>query len=391
VEATTTRPVRTACIAALLALLSLPASAGGEEAVPRVVRVEGIDVKYLDTGAPEGTPERTPERTPEGTPDARTILFVHGFCGAASNFEALLGPLASGEGLPCGPSRCVALDLPGCAGSAKPDVPYSVDWFVGFLESFRQALGLGQVVLAGHSMGGQLCLHYAARFPRTVSQLILLAPDGMAGEEGAWLVLTEIGPFVDAGLSLANRSFVEILLRTAVYRNQDLVTPSLVDCYSEGLLTAEGARATAAITRRVIGHDPVDALLPGIGQRTLIVWGKGDRLLDPSWGPRFAALMPDARLELLEDCGHAPMIEKPGETAALIGGFLAGSGGDAARLLQAHQESASLEKGDGTGGLGDDDGQARGEGGEGGGSGVARPQAGRQAHGALLWAQEGTR
>jgi len=384
VEAKTTQPARTACIAALLALLALPsfalpAAAGGEATVPRAISVGGIAVKYVDTGAPAGHA------------DARTILFVHGFCGAASNFDPLVKRLAAGEGLAGGPSRCVALDLPGCAGSAKPDVPYSVDWFVDFLESFRQALGLGQVVLAGHSMGGQLCLHYATRYPRTVSQLILLAPDGMAGEEGAWLVLTEFGPFVDAGLSLANRSFVEILLRTAVYKNQDLVTPSLVDCYCEGLLTPEGARATAVIARRVIGHDPVDGLLPGIAQATLILWGKGDRLLDPSWGHRFAALMPNARLALLEGCGHAPSIEKPAETAALIDAFLAGSGGDAAGLLQAHQEAAPLEQRDGSRGLGDDDGQARGEGGDGSGSGVARPQAGRQAHGALLGAQEGTR
>ena len=337
VEATTTQPARTACIAALLAFLALPSSAlpaaaGGEVTVPRMISVGGIAVKYIDTGVPAGLAQ------------ARTILFVHGFCGAASNFDPLIQRLAAGEGLAGGPSRCVALDLPGCAGSAKPDVPYSVDWFVDFLESFRQALGLGQVVLAGHSMGGHLCLHYVARYTGTVSRLILFAPDGMAGEEGAWLALTEFGPFVDAGLSLANRSFVEILLRTAVYRNQDLVTPSLVDCYSEGLLTPEGARATAVITRRVIGHDPVDGLLPGIGQPTLIVWGKEDRLLDPSWGPRFARLMPDARLALLEGCGHAPMIEKPVETARLVDAFLAWSGSDAAGLLEAHQEAAALEQ-----------------------------------------------
>ena len=296
---------------AVFALLALCSPAGAEGLQARWLSVDGVRVRYFDTGVPGDAAAE------------RTILFVHGYCGSAANFAQLCASLAAAEGCPCGPSRCVAVDLPGCAGSDKPDVPYSTAWFVDFLQSFRRALGLEDLVLVGHSMGGQICLHYTQRFPHAVEKLILIAPDGLAGEEGGWLALTTLGPLVDAGLMRANRSFVEIALRTVILSDPSFATPALVDCFAEGLLTPEGARATAAITRDVIGHDPVDAILPGIFQKTLVIWGAEDRLLRPSWAPRFVQLLPAAELALVDGCGHEPMIEKPAETAALIAAFLA--------------------------------------------------------------------
>ena len=269
--------------------------------------VDGIAVRYLDTGAPSGAPE--------GVEAPRTILFVHGYCGAAANFLPLFPFLAPS-------ARCVAVDLPGCAGSAKPDIEYSIAFFVDFLDTFRRKLGMGRFVLVGHSMGGQIAAHYARRFPETVQKLVLVAPDGLAGEERGWRVIARLDPLIEAGLALTNRSFVTIALRTIIFHDPALVNPDLVDCFAEGLLTSEGAHAVALITRRIIGRDPVDELLPRIQHETLVIWGENDRLLSPRWAPRYIELLPRAGLRVVPECGHAPMLEKPGETAALIGEFL---------------------------------------------------------------------
>jgi abhydrolase domain-containing protein 6 len=294
----------------VLALLALRFPAGAEGLSAQSLTVDGIRVRYFDTGVPGDAAA------------ARTILFVHGYCGAAANFSPLLPFLSAGEGGAFRSLRCIAVDLPGCAGSDKPDIPYSTASLVDFLDSFRQALGLDSIILVGHSMGGQICVHFAERFPQAVQKLILIAPDGLAGEEGGWLAVTGLGPLVEAGLMLANRSFVEIALRAVVFSDQGLVSPALVDCFAEGLLTPEGVRATAEIARGVIGHDPVDGILPRIRQPTLVIWGAEDRLLKPSWGHRFVALLPEAELFVLPGCGHAPMLEKPAETAGLIAAFL---------------------------------------------------------------------
>jgi abhydrolase domain-containing protein 6 len=308
------RAARGSLIAALLVLAAGPAVGIGDWQEKRVM-VDGISIRCLDTGLPGG-------EAPGGEAPGPTILFVHGYCGAAANFSPLLACLSAGVGGVSGSLRCIAVDLPGCAGSDKPEIPYSTAGFVDFLDSFRRSLGLGRIVLVGHSMGGQICVHFTERFPQAVQKLILIAPDGLAGEEGGWLAVTGLGPLVEAGLMLANRSFVEVALRTVVFSDQALVSPALVDCFAEGLLTPEGVRATAEITRRVIGHDPVDGILPRIRQPTLVIWGAEDRLLKPSWGYRFVALLPEAELFVLSECGHAPMLEKPAETAGLIAAFL---------------------------------------------------------------------
>ncbi|MAM51765.1 MAG: alpha/beta hydrolase, partial [Marinobacter sp.] len=54
----------------------------------------------------------------------------------------------------------------------------------------------------------------------------------------------------------------------------------------------------------------------------LIIWGKEDRVINYRNGEVFAAAIPDARLELMEGIGHAPMVEAPEESAELFRAFL---------------------------------------------------------------------
>jgi abhydrolase domain-containing protein 6 len=293
---------------ALLASLALATPVVAvDDAFLRWGEVDSLAVRYSDTGVPEGSPD--------GEEAPPTILFVHGYCGAAANFLPLFPFLAPS-------ARCVAVDLPGCGGSAKPGLDYDIPFFVGFLESFRRGLGLESFVLVGHSMGGQIAVHYTERYPETVQKLVLVAPDGLAGEEGGWRVITRLDPLIEAGLALTNRSFVTIALRTIIFHDPTLVNPDLVDCFAGVLLTPEGAHATALITHGIIGRDPVDEVLPHIAHETLIIWGERDRLLSPRWAPRYIELLPQAELRIVPECGHAPMLEKPEQTARLIAEFL---------------------------------------------------------------------
>lgn len=300
--------VRILLLAALLGLCAARIGARPEQTTETVrarwTSVDGIRVRYFDTESP-GKPVVGP-----------VLLFVHGYCGSGSHFE-LLFPLLDDVG------RCVAMDMPGCAASEKPDAPYSVSYFVEFLESFCSVLGLDRVVLVGHSMGGQLAVHFAHRYPERVERLVLLAPDGLAGEEGVWLVATELGTFLEAAFSLANRSMVELALRAVIFGEQAAVRPEVVDSFAQQFETAEGIRSLAAITRDVIGSDPVDEILPSIRHDTLVAWGDEDRLLRPRWANIYAAALPRCRLEWLSGCGHELMLEDPRAVAGLIRGFIA--------------------------------------------------------------------
>ncbi len=74
--------------------------------------------------------------------------------------------------------------------------------------------------------------------------------------------------------------------------------------------------------RRSAKRSNLEARLGKIRVPTLLVWGKDDRITPPEIAERFRALLPDAHLELIANCGHAPMLEQPLIFNALVEDWL---------------------------------------------------------------------
>ncbi|MCH7511053.1 MAG: alpha/beta fold hydrolase, partial [Chloroflexi bacterium] len=55
---------------------------------------------------------------------------------------------------------------------------------------------------------------------------------------------------------------------------------------------------------------------------TLIIWGESDRLVPPSYAEDFRSQIKDARVAMLPECGHQPMLEKRDEFVSLVAAFL---------------------------------------------------------------------
>jgi pimeloyl-ACP methyl ester carboxylesterase len=66
-------------------------------------------------------------------------------------------------------------------------------------------------------------------------------------------------------------------------------------------------------------------LLGGVDTSTLVVSAGNDKVVPASCGQRYTDLMPNARLETLDACGHCADVEKPVELAALISAFISDS------------------------------------------------------------------
>jgi pimeloyl-ACP methyl ester carboxylesterase len=270
--------------------------------VSRWAVIDGIRIHYLEAG---GEPSAEPP-----------LLMVHGWCGSSADFGPLMRALPAG-------TRSLAVDMPGCGLSDKPDAAYDLPYFMNFLCTFTEAFGLERFTLVGHSMGGQLSVHFASLWPGRVERLVLISPYGLKGEEGPWLPLAQSGCLVDAIFGLNNRLFIEwALAANNLYRPSPGVLSALADSTAEGILGRKEVRATARITRNLIGRDPVEGILPGVRAPTLILWGDHDALLAPRWAQQFVALLPDVRLRWILDAGHMATLEKPQEAAEAIAGFL---------------------------------------------------------------------
>ncbi len=276
----------------------------GKRIESRWLSVAGIRVHYRQT---RGVSR---ERLP--------VLFVHGWMGSSYDFVDLMQHL---------PDRflAVAPDLPGCGRSQKSGFEFTPDYYIRFLGEFLSALGISQAVVVGHSMGGGLTVNFAVRQPESVQRLVLIAPDGLRGEEGFLEVVRSLGLLVDLGTGLNNRIAIEIALRLNVFHNLDYASREFIDSVAETSLSPGARRAQAKITKQVLGQSPVDDLLPSLKLPTLIIWGDHDRVLSPRWAGEYAKRIPGARLLMIPDSGHMPQIEAAKRVSGEISDFVTAS------------------------------------------------------------------
>jgi pimeloyl-ACP methyl ester carboxylesterase len=149
--------------------------------------------------------------------------------------------------------------------------------------------------VVGHSSGGTIAALAAARAPQAVSRLVLVAPAGIFLSRSR--------------LSYARPLAVQVL--RAPRRLPQMVRDSL----------RVGPVRLTRIAFDLLRVDIAPAL-PKVRAPTLVVWGDDDPLLSPALGPVFAERIPNARLVVLPDCGHIPMLESPVELHRELLGFL---------------------------------------------------------------------
>ncbi|WP_374263268.1 alpha/beta fold hydrolase [Zoogloea sp.] len=256
------------------------------------------------------------EFSPAGADAARGLVFLHGVSGGANGAIDILPGLAAPGW------RALAWDMPGYGASAPID-PVDFDGYADALRSLLDLAGLRQAVLVGHSMGGMVALHTAARYPGRLAGLVLACcTPAFGATDGALqqaFLARRLGP-LDEGATM--REVAVELIPSMVGPGAD---PQLVG--DAVALMADIAPATyRAAMRALVGFD-ARAALPTLTLPALVVAGRHDRVSTPQVLRRMAARMPDARYAEVE-AGHFAPHEAPAEFAALVRAFLAGLASD---------------------------------------------------------------
>lgn len=115
-----------------------------------------------------------PGDDPQSAPDPSSppIMLVHGITANALAWAGVADEVA-------GRAELIAVDLRGRAGSREVAGPWGIDRDVRDLVEVLDALGLGTVVLAGHSLGAFVAAAAASAFPERVTRLVAI--DGGLG------------------------------------------------------------------------------------------------------------------------------------------------------------------------------------------------------------------
>ena len=199
----------------------------------------------------------------------------------------------------------------------RPDDIYALDgmWdLVSCYEELLDGLGLTRAALVGHSFGGMVACEVAAASPRRVSHLVLIDALGLWRDDAPipnWMLLPHGDlaghVFSDADSEAARRMFVP---------PED---PEARIMARVGLQWAMGA------TGKFLWPIPDKGLRKRIHRvqaPTLLVWGKEDRLVPPVYAEEFARRIAGARVEIVDQAGHAPHLEQADAVVPLIRDFL---------------------------------------------------------------------
>jgi len=245
-----------------------------------------------------------------------TILFVHGF-GMEKDGWGLF-PKAFNRSY-----HIILPDLPGFGENSRLEsANYDVPSQVKRLNRFVETLGLDRFHLAGSSMGGYIAGFYASEYPEKVKSLVLFNPLGVNSPvpSDMWRRYAETG---EIALVYRTKEGFEELLRLLFYRIPPV--PGTFKTYF-----AELGASNYAFYQKVLrdldqgGMYQLEPRLSWVGARTLVVWGANDRILHVTSAEIFRKGLKNAKVVILDQCGHAPFFEKHAETVKAYQDFLAG-------------------------------------------------------------------
>lgn len=239
------------------------------------------------------------------------VLLAHGMWCDAGMFAALARDLSRDH-------RVLVPDLRGHGRSTVPDRQWQVADLATDLLAILDALAVPRVLLGGFSMGGMAVADFALRYPERLTGLALM---GTSADSEEWLRAAEIGALIRL-IKLAGRpKFLgHEAARTTFSAGFRRDHPDEV---TRWVNTVQAMSRTALIhALHAVGTRPsLLERLEEVTVPTVILTGKGDKVMSPRWSQAMARRMPRARLAAWEGAGHAIPMERPAEVAAWIRGL----------------------------------------------------------------------
>jgi pimeloyl-ACP methyl ester carboxylesterase len=230
------------------------------------------------------------------------LLFLHG-AGAASLWTPAHERLARQY-------EVIAPDHPGFGRSTLLDGVHDVEDLVYHYLDLLDRLELDRVVLVGESFGGWIAAEIAAHSPHRVEQLVLMGAPGLRipGQ-------MPFDVFLATPQQLVGALFHDPSIAAGMFPAEPTIE-QIVHGYTEASAFARYAFSP------FLNNPKLERRLYRITAPTLVLWADDDRLVPRAHGERYAERIPNARLQTVEDCGHAMTAERPDAAGEAIAAFL---------------------------------------------------------------------
>lgn len=227
------------------------------------------------------------------------LILLHGLFGALSNFRDLFDHFKQTHRviIPMLPLFDMGLET-GVGALAK------------YVQKFIEAQELDNVHLLGNSLGGHVALLYTLHNQEKVASLILTGSSGLF-ENGMGETYPKRGDY----------EYIHKKTELTFY-DPKMATKELVDEVYAIVNNRLKAIKVIALAKSAIRNNLSDELRE-IKVPTCLIWGQNDTITPPMVAEEFNKLIPNSELHWIDECGHAPMMERPAQFNEVLSGFLA--------------------------------------------------------------------
>ncbi|MDE3214607.1 MAG: alpha/beta fold hydrolase, partial [Bacteroidota bacterium] len=231
----------------------------------------------------------------EGEP----LLLLHGLFGALSNFEHLIDYFHKSHKVIVPMLPLFDLDL----------LHTTVGGLQKYVQKFVETRGYEHIHLLGNSLGGHVALVHVLKHPEKIKSLILTGSSGLF-ENGMG----------DSYPKRGDKEYIRKKTQLTFY-DPAMATEELVnECFeitNNRLKVIKIISLAKSAIRNNLGEE-----ISQIQQPTCLIWGNNDTITPPFVANEFHKLIPHSELHFIDKCGHAPMMEVPGEFNRILAGFL---------------------------------------------------------------------
>lgn len=275
------------------------------------VELAGQEVHYVTAGSPASK---------------RLIVLLHGFGASAFSYKDVLEPL--GE-----IGYVIAYDRTAFGFTERPTTwtgtnPYGIDGQLELLDELVTEFGANkEVIILGHSAGGNVAASYAEKYPDKVQQLILYAPAvGLAGAGNSigWIFdipqINHLGPLL---VSTIATSGLDLLYESYVDDSQ--ITEATLAGYTAPL-KVNGWEKAFWLFNKAPRSNNIGERISNLTMPTLVITGDQDTVVATDASVEVSQKIPGAALVIIPQTGHLPNEEKPEEFANSVIEFIQGVG-----------------------------------------------------------------
>lgn len=208
--------------------------------------------------------------------------------------------------------KVVQFDFPGFGGSDEPPVPWGVDDYTDFFDKLMEKLSIKEAILLGHSYGGRVIIKYANREKRNLSikKIILMDAAGIMPKKT-----------FKQKFNIRKYKIMKAVFKPKIMY---FLFPEIIDDWRDRQGSADYKNASeimrACLVKAV--NEDLTALLPGIKEETLIIWGEDDDSTPVSDAYLMDKMIPDSGLAIIKNAGHFSYIDQPQIFTEILSNYL---------------------------------------------------------------------